>query len=83
MTEEYNCPVCGHTNIREYYAEDVGLVEEYYHCDNCGYFSEMFYGPTSEGIDIITGSPKDRARKEELAKANKDKIQKLGLQVYK
>lgn len=50
MEKPMNCPICGAVNIREYLTEDVGLVEEYYYCKNCGYFSEMAYSPVHEGI---------------------------------
>lgn len=46
------CPVCDTENIRVYDTECVGLVEDHYFCKTCGYFREMAYSPTIEGIAI-------------------------------
>lgn len=38
------CPVCGIENTRAYITEgSIGVVEDYYYCDNCGYFDVMAY----------------------------------------
>lgn len=50
-----NCPVCGKSNKYVYHSEEVGLVEEYYSCSNCGYFVQMTYSPTDEGVIIPAG----------------------------
>ena len=43
---EGNCPICGTNNKREVYTEDgIGVVEEHYFCDYCGYAEEMAYSP--------------------------------------
>lgn len=53
MEKPMNCPVCGTVNIRKYWTEEIGLVEEYYFCKDCGYFSEMSYSPVHEGISLF------------------------------
>lgn len=49
------CPICGKNNTREYYEEDVGLVEDYYSCHKCGYQYFMAYNPPIEGIYMQSG----------------------------
>lgn len=56
MNKPMNCPVCGTENTRTYYTEEFGLVEDHYFCRTCGYFSEMAYSPTYEGVDLNTTS---------------------------
>lgn len=46
------CPVCGADNIREYDTMEFCVCEDYYLCKRCGYFSEMSYSPTHEGIEL-------------------------------
>ena len=52
MEGKMKCPICGKENKRIYYSEDIGLVEDYYSCDNCGYNLEMCYSPIHEWIDL-------------------------------
>ena len=52
MEGKMKCPICGKENKRIYYSEDIGLAEDYYSCDNCGYNLEMCYSPTHEWIDL-------------------------------
>lgn len=53
MEKKVKCHICGKENIRKYWIENVGVVEDYYFCDRCGYFWEMAYGPVFEGIFIL------------------------------
>lgn len=57
MEEVMSCPVCGADNIRIYYTEEIGLVEDHYFCETCGYWEEMAYSPTYAGIEPFTKSP--------------------------
>ena len=52
MEDKMKCPICGKENKRIYHSEDIGLVEDYYSCDNCGYNLEMCYSPIHEWIDL-------------------------------
>ena len=53
------CPVCCTANIRTYYTDCIGVVEDAYNCENCGYFSYMAYSPVSEGIYIPEGKTEE------------------------
>lgn len=55
MTKQEKCLICGKENTRTYYYEDVGLVEEYYYCSECGYFRQMAYSPVTEGMTDVKG----------------------------
>lgn len=45
------CPVCGCENTNVYITESgIGIVEDYYICDNCSYFNAMCYSKPIEGI---------------------------------
>lgn len=46
------CPVCETENIETSYTDEHGIVEEYYSCDKCTYFSIMAYSPTISGVCI-------------------------------
>ncbi len=48
-----SCPICGKSIERTYYEEDIGLVEDYCDCPNCGYYSRMSYSPVEEGISFV------------------------------
>lgn len=54
MEDVMNCPVCNAVN-KHYIQKEwgIGTVEEFYRCCNCGYFSEMAYSPTHEGIELF------------------------------
>ena len=52
MEGKMKCPICGKENKRIYDSEDIGLVEDYYSCDNCGYNLEMCYSPIHEWIEL-------------------------------
>ena len=75
MREIVLCPVCGAINTRTYHTECVGLVEDYYNCYNCGYFSHMAYSPTRKGIC----PPEGKTEKETREKYGK-RIAELGLE---
>lgn len=47
------CPICDTENVRQYWSESFGVVEDYYFCERCGYFHEMAYSPYHEGIELI------------------------------
>ena len=68
-----SCPVCGNVNIRTYYTEEIGLVEEYYDCDNCGYFIRMCYSSPWVGICVPEGKTKEEIIEKygEIIKKNK------------
>lgn len=52
LTQE--CHVCGKMNKRIHWSEyGIGTVEDYYYCDQCGYFYEMAYSPYHEGIELM------------------------------
>ena len=54
MEKQVSCHVCGKENMHRYWSEcGIGIVEDYYHCDQCGYFWEMAYSPYHEGIEIL------------------------------
>lgn len=56
MKATMTCPVCGADNERVYYDDSsLGTVEDFYHCDQCGYFYEMSYSPYHDGIDAGIG----------------------------
>lgn len=72
------CIICNSENEREYYDNGpIGRVEENYYCENCGYYSVMSYGPSIQGIDILSGKKRDRKRKRKLLKKNYDLIKKF------
>lgn len=81
MTDIMKCPICGHENERTYYTEEIGLAEEYYDCENCGYFIHMCYSSPVVGIITLCGTKEDIERKEKLAEKYKDKIQRAHLDV--
>ena len=50
------CPICNQENSHQMWVEQgIGTVEEYYYCDQCGYFMEMAYSPVHEGIELFRG----------------------------
>ena len=53
MEEKRKCHICGQENTRKYWTGCVGIVEDYYYCEKCGYFSEMAYSPTYEGLEVF------------------------------
>lgn len=54
MESIQNCHICGKPNIRKHWSEyGIGTVEDYYFCDECGYFYEMAYSPYYEGIELM------------------------------
>ena len=55
MKSEMKCPICGKINEREYFCEEVGLVEDYYGCTRCGQGYEMCYSSPHEYIDLYGG----------------------------
>lgn len=55
MEQMMPCPVCGTSNKRVSHAESVGVVEDHYICNRCGYFREMAYSPVFEGIAVPAG----------------------------
>lgn len=57
LTQE--CHVCGKTNKRIHWSEyGIGTVEDYYFCEDCGYFYEMAYSPYHEGIELMRSPTK-------------------------
>lgn len=58
MERQMKCPICGTENTRLYWTECVGVVEDYYSCDRCGYFHEMAYSPYHEGIELMNNPKK-------------------------
>lgn len=52
MEEMMKCPVCGTENKRAYYTESIGIVEDYYNCNHCGYGYEMCCSPVHEYINL-------------------------------
>lgn len=53
MKEIMKCPICGAKNLKIYWSEYFGVVEDYYSCNHCGYFYEMAYSPYHEGIELM------------------------------
>lgn len=75
MIEMVKCPICGTENKREYYSEELGVVEDYYACSHCGYIEEMAYSPYREGFDTLVADPDvwpGPKRLYELAQADKE-----------
>lgn len=62
MTTQMPCPICGKANERTYYTDCIGLVEDYYNCDDCGYFSHMAYSPVFEGISVPKGKTEEEIK---------------------
>lgn len=59
MESIQNCYICGKQNIRQHWSEyGIGTVEDYYYCDECGYFYEMAYSPHYEGIALMCSPTK-------------------------
>lgn len=79
MKDIMKCPICDSENERTYYTEDIGLAEEYYNCENCGYFIHMCYSSPVKGIMILGGTKEDVERKKKLAEKYKDKIREANL----
>lgn len=67
------CPVCGEMNERISYKEygTADVVEQYYVCDRCTFFSRMAYSPVYTGI------------REDYPKQYTDKVKEMELEVYK
>ena len=64
------CPVCGTENTRAYITEfGIGMVEDYYTCDNCIYFNIMAYCRPIEGIS------------QKFAKKYENEIKELDIEV--
>ena len=78
MEKVEKCPVCGKENVRKYYTECVGTVEDYYFCAECGYFRYMAYSPVIEGYCI----PKSLTPKEHEALYGK-KVKELNLSFFR
>ena len=56
MEDVMKCPICNEENKHQIWTErGIGTVEEYYFCENCGYFMEMAYSPIHEGIELLRG----------------------------
>lgn len=55
MEVQENCPICNKENSRIYSTECVGVVEDHYFCEQCGYFRHMAYSPVIEGVAIPEG----------------------------
>lgn len=54
MEDIKKCYICGSENKHQVWCESgIGTVEEYYYCEQCGYFMEMSYSPIHEGIDLL------------------------------
>lgn len=76
MEERMKCHICGNDNLRWVWTEQgIGVVEEYYACNYCGYFSEMAYCPVHEGIEIL--KPKNWLRQFRLLWENRKKLHGL------
>lgn len=76
MEKIEKCSVCNTENIRTYYSDEGGLTEDYYTCENCGYFRQMAYSPTEEGIKIPLTKTYD-----EIIKSYGYKIHELKLKI--
>ena len=63
VTRNEPCPICGKINKRTYYSKDIGLVEDYFYCKNCGYGYEMCCSPVREYIDLNHGWDFDEIKK--------------------
>lgn len=75
MIEMIKCPICGTENKREYYSEELGVVEDYYACSHCGYIEEMAYSPYRDGFNTDVAEPgvwPNPKRLYELAQADKE-----------
>lgn len=83
MKRKEPCSVCGTENDYFSYHEDVGLVEEHYYCENCGFFVEMAYSPSICGMTTGYADEKEEQDKLEKREKYKDKIKELGLECYK
>ena len=56
MEDIVKCPICNEENKHQIWTErGIGTVEEYYFCENCGYFMEMAYSPVHDGIELLRG----------------------------
>lgn len=55
MEKQVACPICGETNKRTYFTENIGLCEDYYYCSTCGYFYHMCYSSPIEGFSTPPG----------------------------
>jgi len=76
MEERMKCHICGNENRHLIWTElGIGVVEEYYACDYCGYFMEMAYCPIHDGIQIL--SPKKWLRQAVLLWKNRKKLHGL------
>ena len=78
MENTEKCPVCNTENNHTYYCDEGGLTEDYYTCENCGYFRQMAYSPIEEGIKIPSTKTYD-----EIIKLHSNKIHELKLKVFK
>ncbi len=65
-----------------WYSEDVGLVEEHYYCENCGFFIEMAYSPPIIGMTVGYNDEREEQNKLEKREKYKDRIKELGLKCY-
>lgn len=55
VQDHYYCPICGNNNaINATYAEDIGVVEKYTCCPDCGYCYSMCYSDPVEYFDDKT-----------------------------
>lgn len=82
MEKKVPCNVCGTENPYLWYSEDVGLVEEHYYCENCGFFIEMAYSPSIIGMTVGYDDEKEEQDKLEKREKYKDRIKELGLKCY-
>ena len=76
------CPVCKTENDYFSWHEEVGLVEQHYYCENCGYFIEMVYSPTLEGMLIGYVNEEEELDKKNKREKYKDRIKELNLECH-
>lgn len=52
MVKPTPCPICGHLCTKHFETQDFMVLESFFYCDTCGYYMEMFSGPTREGFTV-------------------------------
>lgn len=70
IKDNASCPVCGELNERIRYCT-VDVVEQYYVCNRCTFFSKRAYSPLYSGI------------REDYPKQYADIVKEMKLEVYK